>query len=144
MEKHQELKSTELEVGMKVAIPQYVAMAWQMYYDHPIWNYHTISKLTPKKTKAWIDERETGTSFKRQSYDGSYKTGMYRIDDTMDAETEQAEQFVKCQRLVGRLSSDRIRSRGSRAIAHLGTEDLVRLESMICDVLTLMGEKVEE
>lgn len=78
-----EYNSDELEVGMEVAASHYN----NFLHRHTRWTKHTISKLTPKKTKATLDNSMTITAVK--TYFG-YESRLYRYEPWMDEETQLA------------------------------------------------------
>lgn len=75
-----EYRSEELEVGMEVA----VAYTNRFLHRHTRWEKHTITKLTPKKTKATLDDGSVVTANK--SYFG-YESKLYKHEPWMDEET---------------------------------------------------------
>lgn len=79
-----EFKSEELEVGMEVAVPYYN----DFLPRHTTWAKYTISKLTPKKTKATLDGLMTVSAVK--TYFG-YESRLYRYEPWMDEETQHAK-----------------------------------------------------
>lgn len=73
-------KSEELDVGMEVAI----AYVNRFLHRHKRWERHTITKLTPKKTKATLDDGSVVTA--DRSYLGN-QSKLYRYEPWMDEET---------------------------------------------------------
>ena len=86
-----EYEKDELEVGMEVALPIYVKYGWSSAFRYPVWRKEVVSALTPKKTKITL---ESGEVVQAEKKFGRYRTGLYKYDRVMEAETHTAKAFL--------------------------------------------------
>ena len=90
-----ELTMDELSVGMEVWYREYVSYGWQRLYSHPAYRKTTVQRITPKRTKAVL---ENGIETKNDPYCGM-SVKLFRLDPEMEKETELAERFRRMKHL---------------------------------------------
>ena len=140
-ENHRQLKLDEIHKGMTVATCRRAAYgnyygAFSGYTHKSIkkWDFHTVARVTPKKTKIVFDD---GHEIK--VVNGIPCTSLFAPDDLMQKENKDAERFISAHRLMELVSEKSLRG----TLCSMSGDELQVLADELEKVIAMLkGKKV--
>ena len=141
-ENHRQLKIDEIHKGMTVAVCRRAAYGnyygdFSGYTHKSIkkWDLHTVTRVTPKKTKIVFDDG----GYEVKVVDGIPCVSLFAPDDLMQKENKDAERFISAHRLMEAVSEKSLRS----TLCSISGDELQVLADELEKVIAMLkGKKV--
>lgn len=142
-ENHRQLKLDEIHKGMTVAICRraaygnyYGAFSGSSGYTHKSikkWDFHTVARVTPKKTKIVFDNGE----YEIKVVDGIPCISLFVPDDLMQKENKDAECFISALKMMEAVSEKSLRG----TLCGMSGDELQMLADELEKVIAMLKDK---